>query len=41
MFKECFKYYKSKWPVPDFKDVIDFSDDSNCSEVFISKSAKY
>ncbi|KAM7349787.1 alpha-ketoglutarate-dependent dioxygenase AlkB isoform 2-T2 [Cochliomyia hominivorax] len=30
MFKESFKYYKSKWPVPDFKDVIDFQNPSQC-----------
>lgn len=24
MFREYFKYYKSKWPTPDFKNVIDF-----------------
>lgn len=33
MFKESFKYYKSKWPVPDFKDVIDFQNDSQNSKV--------
>lgn len=26
MFKESFKYYKSKNPLPSFEDVVDFSD---------------
>ncbi|XP_037937015.1 nucleic acid dioxygenase ALKBH1 [Teleopsis dalmanni] len=29
MFRERFKYYKSKWTVPDFKDVIDFESESD------------
>ncbi|KAI8127864.1 Nucleic acid dioxygenase ALKBH1 [Lucilia cuprina] len=33
MFKESFKYYKSKWPVPDFKDVIDFNNNSNHTKI--------
>ncbi|XP_005176167.1 nucleic acid dioxygenase ALKBH1 [Musca domestica] len=33
MFKESFKYYKSKWPVPDFKDVINFSGQGSDEEV--------
>lgn len=24
MFKDRFKYYKAKWPLPDFSEVIDF-----------------
>lgn len=32
MFKESFKYYKSKWPVPDLTNVIDFRADNNKEE---------
>lgn len=31
MFKESFKYYKAKWPVPNFDEVVGFKEDV-CSE---------
>lgn len=28
MFKDSFKFYKAKWPIPDFSDVLDFEKDT-------------
>ena len=33
MFKESFKFYKAKWPVPDFTDVYDFENVAAHKEV--------